>query len=149
MGGMGARSRRSKSQTIPATVVVGVGVQLRRFVLAGIVSTCMFIYIYVDVRFRFCPWWFQPLCSLVCPPRLFPLPILLVLSHYQIFAMRESRLRATRETTITWLCGRSRARTGSKHLHSLVDGGALLATERRRNAPKRGGATGPKDDSVL
>ena len=42
-------------------------------------------------------------------------------------------------------------RSGSKHLHSLVDGGALLpvATERRRNAPKRGGAAGPKDDSVL
>ena len=33
-------------------------------------------------------------------------------------------------------------KTGSKHLHSLVNGGALLpvAAERRRNAPKRGGA---------
>ena len=40
-------------------------------------------------------------------------------------------------------------RTGSKHLHSLVNGGALLpvATERRRNALKRGGAAGPKVDS--
>ena len=39
--------------------------------------------------------------------------------------------------------------TGSKHLHSLVNGGALLpvATERRRNVPKRGGAAGPKVDS--
>ena len=40
--------------------------------------------------------------------------------------------------------------TGSKHLHSLVNGGALLpvATKRRRNAPKRGGVAGrPKVDS--
>ena len=45
----------------------------------------------------------------------------------------------------------SRARTGSKQLRSLVNAGALLpvATERRRNAPKRGGAAGPMDNSAL
>ena len=44
----------------------------------------------------------------------------------------------------------SRARTGSKQLQSLVDAGALLpvATERRRNTLKRGGAAGPMDNSV-
>ena len=51
-------------------------------------------------------------------------------------------------TTKYLLCVSS-MRTGSKHLHSLVNGGVLLpvATERRCNAPKRGGAAGPKVDS--
>ena len=42
-------------------------------------------------------------------------------------------------------------RTGSKHHHSLVNSGALLpvAAERRHNAPKRGGAAGPKVDSAF
>ena len=48
------------------------------------VSTFIFIYIYVGVRFRFCPWWFQPLCSLVFSRYR---SVLLVLSHYQIFAV--------------------------------------------------------------
>ena len=39
-------------------------------------------------------------------------------------------------------------RTGSKRLHSLVTL-LLVATERRRNAPKRGGAAGPKVDSAF
>ena len=44
-------------------------------------------------------------------------------------------------TTKYLLCVSS-MRTGSKHLHSLVNGGALLlvATEHRHNAPKQGGA---------
>ena len=89
----------------------------------------MFFYIYIGVRFRFCPWWFQSLCSLVCPARLFPLPI-----------------HPARPFPLPNICCVSSMRTGSKHLHSLV---TLLpvATERRRNAPKRGGAVGPKVDS--
>ena len=51
------------------------GAVMVRFGRDLFVSTFMFIYIYVSVRFRLCPWWFQPLCSLVCPTRLFPLLI--------------------------------------------------------------------------
>ena len=69
------------------------------------------------------------MCSLsVCPARLF------LLGYRSVLLVQFP-------TTKYLLCVSS-MRTGSKHLHSLVNGGALLpvATERRRNAPKRGGA---------
>ena len=84
----GDRAALVPATVVPAMVVVGLGVHVVtvRFGRDLFVSTFMFIYVYVGVRFRFCPWWFQPLCSLsvcpahlflllICPARLFPLPI--------------------------------------------------------------------------
>ena len=84
----------------------------------------------------------------LCPFSVLPLVVsALVLTRLSRSSF-PATIRPARPFPLANICCVSSMRTGSKHLHSLVNGGALLpvATERRRNAPKRGGAAGPKVD---
>ena len=92
-----------KFRVIPDTVVEGFGVKLRvRFRSPmSILHLCLFIFTLVSV-FGSAPGGFSP-------ARLFPLPI-----------------RPARPFPLPNICCVSCMRAGSKHLHSLVNGGALL-----------------------